>query len=204
VLLADEDEAALVPTARLFEGLGHRVLAYAVSVEQAAQHVTHDDPDLAVVVLHHDDDHALELIDELSGYARGPVIALLEGNDPAFLAAAAERGINAFAQTDEPDAVRAVIEVALRRHAETTRLSEQVEQLSGALERRGTIERAKGILMERHRVDERAAFGLLRDHARGRNRRVVDVARAVLEGHGLLPGAEADAPAGGPAARART
>jgi response regulator NasT len=49
------------------------------------------------------------------------------------------------------------------------------------------IERAKGIVMERHSVDETAAFELLRDHARSSNRRVLDVARAVIDGHGLLP-----------------
>ena len=49
------------------------------------------------------------------------------------------------------------------------------------------IERAKGILMERHEIDERAAFELLRDHARAQSRRVVDVAVAVAEGHALLP-----------------
>ncbi len=38
------------------------------------------------------------------------------------------------------------------------------------------IERAKGIVMERHGLDERAAFERLRDHARAGNRRVVDVA----------------------------
>ena len=47
-----------------------------------------------------------------------------------------------------------------------------------ALERRAVIERAKGILMERHGVDEREAFELLRDHARSSNRRVVDVAQS--------------------------
>jgi len=50
------------------------------------------------------------------------------------------------------------------------------------------IERAKGILMERHGVDDKAAFALLRDHARSGNRRVVDVATAVVGGHALLPG----------------
>ena len=49
------------------------------------------------------------------------------------------------------------------------------------------IERAKGILMERHGVDER---GGVRAAARPRAlgvRRVVDVAQAVLDGHALLP-----------------
>ena len=49
------------------------------------------------------------------------------------------------------------------------------------------IERAKGILMERHAIDEREAFELLRDHARAQSRRVVDVALTVNEGHALLP-----------------
>jgi response regulator NasT len=55
------------------------------------------------------------------------------------------------------------------------------------MERRAVIERAKGILMERHGVDDRAAFQRLRDHARNGNRRVVDVATAVVDGHALLP-----------------
>jgi response regulator NasT len=62
-----------------------------------------------------------------------------------------------------------------------------VTQLESALQRRGVIERAKGILMERHGIDDRAAFALLRDHARSRGRKVVDVASSVVEGHPLLP-----------------
>jgi AmiR/NasT family two-component response regulator len=48
-------------------------------------------------------------------------------------------------------------------------------------------ERAKGILMERHSLDEAEAFELLRDHSRTSNRKLVDVASAVVDGHPLLP-----------------
>ena len=41
--------------------------------------------------------------------------------------------------------------------------------------------------MERHGVDDRAAFERVREHARSTNRTVVDVAAAVAEGHALLP-----------------
>jgi len=41
--------------------------------------------------------------------------------------------------------------------------------------------------MERHGIDDTTAFGRLRDHARSGNRRVVDVAQAVVDGHALLP-----------------
>jgi len=150
--------------------------------------IARDEPDLSVVAVHDDDDHALELIEELNEYAAGPIIALLGDHQPEFLSAAAERGIDAFARPRFLAEVQGAIELALRRHADKTKLVEQVEQLESALERRGTIERAKGILMERHGVDERRAFELLRQQSRRSNRRVIDIAHAVDAGHALLPG----------------
>jgi response regulator NasT len=188
ILAADEDEAALQRIAAVLERLGHRVTAFAVDVVAASERVASEDPDLAVVVVHHDDEHALDLIEEMGEYARGPIIALVGGHEGGFVSSAAERGIYAFARLRFLDEVQGAIELALRRHAETTRLTEQVEQLESALERRGMIERAKGILMERHGVDERAAFELLRRQARRSNRRVIDLALAVTDGHALLPG----------------
>jgi AmiR/NasT family two-component response regulator len=41
--------------------------------------------------------------------------------------------------------------------------------------------------MERHSIDEATAFEMLRDHARAANRKLVDVASAVVDGHRLLP-----------------
>ena len=156
-------------------------------VAEAAEAIATEDPDLAVVVLHEDDEHALDLIGEIAGYASGPVVALLGQEDTDFVARAAELGIAAYAQPVTPEHVQGAIEVAVRRHAEREQMREKVGQLETALERRGLIERAKGILMERHGVTDREAFELLRSHARSQSRPVVDVARAVAEGHALLP-----------------
>jgi response regulator NasT len=187
ILAADEDQEALRRTADVLEDLGHRVTAFAVDVRAAAERIAAEEPDLAVVVVHRDDAHALALIAEISAYASGPVIALLHSEDPAFIARAAEAGVDAYAHAENPADLQSAIEVAVRRRSETTKLAEQVDQLEGALDRRGIIERAKGILMERHALDERSAFELVRSHARGNNRTVVDTARSVLEGHALLP-----------------
>ena len=187
ILAADEDEQTLRETDALLGQLGHTVCARAVSLAQAAELVASEDPDLSVVAVEDDDEHALELIEEISAYARGPIVALLGEHRTDFVSAAAERGIDAFARPRFLEEVQGAIELAIRRHAEHTRLTEQVEQLESALERRGTIERAKGILMERHGVDERQAFELLRQQARRSNRRVIDLALAVADGHALLP-----------------
>jgi response regulator NasT len=63
----------------------------------------------------------------------------------------------------------------------------EYHDLEGAFGRRAVTERAKGILMERHSIDEPAAFELLREHARTTNRKLVDVAFAVADAHRLLP-----------------
>jgi response regulator NasT len=186
VLAADEDERALRETMELLRYLGHEVTDVAVDVATAARRIASDEPDLAVVVVHEDDEHALALIEELNEYASGPVIALLHGDDPGFVARAAERGISAYAREPDAASVQCAIEVAMARHAEVRELHGQVERLEGALERRAVIERAKGIVMERHGIAEREAFDLVRAYARAHNLRVVSVAAAVIDGSTVL------------------
>jgi AmiR/NasT family two-component response regulator len=187
VLIADEDESALRELQAVLAELGHEVTPYAVSVQDAVELIARDDPQVAIVVVHKDDEHALALIGEAVEYASGPVIAQLPDADVDFLSRAADRGISAYVESMDPESVQGAIEVALRRYREARTLHEKVDQLEGALQRRGVIERAKGILMERHSVGERQAFELLRDHSRTSGRRVVEVAQAVLDGHALLP-----------------
>jgi AmiR/NasT family two-component response regulator len=187
VLIADEDKNALDDLAGVLERLGHEVAPYVVAVSEAVELIATEDPDLAIVVVHQDDEHALALIAETVEYASGPVIAQTRNGDVEFVARAAERGISAWIESTTPEVVQGAIEVALRRYEETARLQVKVDQLESALERRALIERAKGILMERHGLDDRGAFEMMRDHARAQSRRVVDVARAVTDGHALLP-----------------
>ncbi|HEY2604069.1 MAG TPA: ANTAR domain-containing protein [Thermoleophilaceae bacterium] len=187
VLVADEDHDALDTVAKLLEGLGHEVAARAVGVEEVSRKIDEDEPDVALVKLHDDDDHALELIDEIVDEATCPVIALMEVPEPQFISEAAKHGIHAYVQPVTAETVQGALEVALRRFAELERLSGEVTELEGAIQRRAVIERAKGILMERHSLDDREAFELLRTHARSHNRKLVDVSEAVAEGHLLLP-----------------
>ena len=187
ILIADEDRSELARLGAVLEELGHEVTPYAVSVREASELIAKEDPDLAFVMVHEDDEHALALIGEAVEHASGPVIATVRHGDVEFVGRAAEHGVSALVESTEPTSIQGAIEVALKRHREAAALADKVDQLEGALERRAIIERAKGILMERHSFDDRQAFELLREHARSSNRRVVEVARSVTEGHALLP-----------------
>ena len=171
VLIADEDEAALRQLHRILEEIGHEVMPYAVSVRDAVELIARECPQVAIVVVHQDDEHALALISEAVEYADGPVIAQLPDADVDFLSRAAELASPRSPSRTDPDSIQGTIEVAVKRYREGKQLHDKVEQLEGALERRGIIERAKGILMERHSISDHEAFELLRDHSRARRDR---------------------------------
>jgi AmiR/NasT family two-component response regulator len=63
----------------------------------------------------------------------------------------------------------------------------EYQGLEGAFARRAVTERAKGILMERHSVDEKRAFEMLRDEARRSSRKMIAIAEAVTVSVNLLP-----------------
>jgi len=137
-------------------------------------------PDVALVGLGDSSAHALDLIGEIVRQAACPVIALLETDDHEFVTEAAKRGVFAYITSAEADQLQDSLAIVLRRFAE-------FQNLEGAFGRRALIERAKGILMERHAVDEERAFEMLRTHARSTNRKLTAIADAVVDGHRLLP-----------------
>src|SRR5215218_1628498 len=180
ILLANERKEDLRMLGDILDGLGHEVTPFAVSVAEATELIAREDPDVAFVVLDGDDEHGLALISETVEYASGPVLVSVRAAEhPRTIARAADMGIAGYVDSWEPQDVQGAIDVALRRHRAEQRLQDKVAQLESALDRRAVIERAKGILMERHSLDERKAFELLRDHARNSGRRVVDVAQTV-------------------------
>jgi AmiR/NasT family two-component response regulator len=188
ILLANDRKEELRELGQVLESLGHEVTPFAVSVSEAVELIAREDPDLAFVIFDGDDAHGLALISETVEFASGPVLVTVrEAESEQTVAQAAEMGIAGYVDSWAPQDLQGAIDVALVRHREEQRLNAKVDQLESALERRAVIERAKGILMERHTVGDRAAFELLRDHARSSGRRVVDVAQSVLDGHALLP-----------------
>ena len=109
------------------------------------------------------------------------MIAILETDDRDFINEAAKRGIFAYIADGDAEQLQSSLDIVLRRFAE-------FQNLEGAFARRALIERAKGILMERHDVNDVAAFELLRTHSRSSNRKLIDIANAVIDGRALLPG----------------
>jgi AmiR/NasT family two-component response regulator len=180
VLIANERKDRLALVAPIVVALGHEVIAREIEVEDVGTVTARERPDVALVGLGASTQHALDLIDKIVHEAACPVIVLLHAPNATFVKEASKRGV--FAQISDHDVEdwQNSIDIVLRRFAE-------YQELEGAFGRRALIERAKGILMERHSVDEDAAFEMLRERSRTANRKLIDLAAAVVDGHRLLP-----------------
>src|SRR3982751_1630281 len=168
-----KDRLALV--APIVAALGHEVIAREIEVDDVGAVTARERPDVALVGLGASSDHALGLIERIVREAACPVIALLHAPDPRFVKEASKRGVFAYITDSDARDWQSSIDIVLRRFSE-------YHDLEGAFGRRAVTERAKGILMERHSVDEKHAFDLLRSHARRTNRKLIDVAEAVVDG----------------------
>jgi AmiR/NasT family two-component response regulator len=173
VLVAEESKAALEPVGEALERLGHEVIALAVELAETARAIHEHRPDLAIVALHDDREHALELISEIIDEATCPVCLLAADPSRDFLSAAARRGVFAHLDSTDQTELAGGIDIAVERYR-------QFRDLLQAFDRRARIERAKGLLMERHGIGEEEAFERLRRHARDTRRPIMGVVEDVL------------------------
>ena len=180
VLIADGRQQRLQHVTRVIEALGHTVIAEATDIGLVALLTSENLPDVAIVCVDESSEQALHLIRQIVKESSCPVIALLDVEDADFVNRAAQIGVFAYIVSANPEQLQSAFGIALRRFAE-------YHGLEGAFYRRAITERAKGILMERHGIDDASAFEMLREHSRHANRRLVDLAGAVVDGHRLLP-----------------
>ena len=94
----------------------------------------------------------------------------------------AEAGSMTQADVDAAQALADVATIAVLQHRATLEAQVVNAQLQHALNSRVIIEQAKGIIAERSGFDMEHAFAALRNYARNHNRRLVDVAHAVIAG----------------------
>jgi response regulator NasT len=125
------------------------VIAREIEVEDVGPVTARERPEL--VGLGESSEHALHLVERIVREAACPVIVLIHEADPEFVKEASKRGVFADITDAEATDWQSSIDIVLRRFTE-------YHDLESAFGRRAITERAKGILMERHSVDEPTAF----------------------------------------------
>lgn len=125
--------------------------------------------------------------------------ALPPGAEPAEAGAEGSEGGMAFFEASAPpdawslDAVgapalgRDILSLVQQQSQHLQTMQSQIHEAKTALHERKTLERAKGLLMAQHQLSESDAYQLLRQTAMNQNKRMLEVAEAVLAMAALVP-----------------
>ncbi|MDO9707815.1 ANTAR domain-containing response regulator [Paracraurococcus lichenis] len=110
-----------------------------------------------------------------------PVVLFAEKAEPEQIEAALEAGVAAYiVEGLAPARVRPVIEVAIRRFRAHQALREELAAAKQEVEERRLVDRAKAVLMQKHKLTEPEAYRRLRRMAMDKGQKLGVVAASVL------------------------
>ena len=189
ILVIDEDEIrASIIRQGLFEAGYDNV--YLISVMHGlVQAVEKLAPDVIVIDLANPSRDLVEHLSRVSSAVRRPVAMFVDQSDSDMMEAAILAGVSAYVVDGlRKDRVKAILDMAIARFSAYSRLRDELEATRQALEDRKAIDRAKAILIRSRGLAEGEAHHLIRKTAMSQNRRMADVARAIVSTAGLLLG----------------
>jgi AmiR/NasT family two-component response regulator len=101
--------------------------------------------------------------------------------DPAVNGLGMAGGVEVYGMDNGlPKPMRSIRDVVEAQSRRIDDINSQLESARTALVERKTIERAKGILMRSRRLSEKDAYTLLRQTAMGQNKRMIEIAEAIV------------------------
>ena len=154
-----------------------------------ARAIVEIDPDVVLMDLGNPSRDMLEEYFSVSRAIARPVAMFVDQSDEESIGAAIDAGVSAYIVDGmTPQRLRPIVDLAIRRFNAFAWLQDELKEAKDALSDRATIDAAKRVLMDGRGLTEPAAYKLLRDHAMQSNKRIVDVADAIVTADRLQGG----------------
>jgi len=166
---------------------GYQVVARLDSYERLHERVAEIQPDVIIIDLESPGRDMLEHMQEITTERPRPIVMFAERSDTSSMEKAVRAGVSAYVVDGlNPARVRPIVEVAVARFREYQALRDELATTRARLSERKTIERAKGLLMEKRAMTEDEAYKALRKMAMDRNIKLVQAAESVIAVADLL------------------
>lgn len=151
------------------------------SYEQLPSMLADIHAEAAVLIAHRVDDVILKAVRILNSTWPMPVVLYTEDSLQRSIRAAVSAGVSVYVvDCNNVNRIAALLEVAIIRFNESQQLKKELHKVKTTLAERNTVEKAKGIIMRQRKVNEDAAYKMLRKLAMDRNRRIGEVAGEVI------------------------
>jgi response regulator NasT len=176
------------PNVRLFlketlENLGHQVIGEAATGTDMVRTVLESEPDIVVFDIHLPRLNGLDALRQIYQERVVAAVAITADRDQELVRRALEEHVLAFlVKPVEAHQLGPALQIARAQFEELRELSAENASLRQTLQNRKVIERAKGVLMKRHRWTEAEAFRRLQRGAMNRRTTMIELAQDVLNG----------------------
>jgi response regulator NasT len=180
VAVAEDERDTREYLQEMLTRLGHQVVV-AANGRQLAEQCRILKPDLVLTDIKMPDMDGIDAANAINGEKETPVILVSAHHDAELLERAGADHIMGYLikPVNQAD-VEAAISLAMHRFTQFQAIRREAASLRQALEDRKVIERAKGAVMRRLRVEEDEAYRRLRKLASDRNLKLVELAQTIL------------------------
>lgn len=146
-------------------------------------------PDIVLIDLGNPSRDVLEEYFAVSRALARPIAMFVDESDAESIAASVEAGVSAYVVDGmAAHRIRPLLDLAVRRFNAFARLESDLAEAKGKLAEREYVDKAKRILMDSRKLAEPQAYAELRKAAMDQNRRIAEIAEAVVTAHKLLGG----------------
>jgi response regulator NasT len=183
VVIAEDEALIRLDLKETLEEEGYEVVGETGRGDEAIELVNSLSPDLAILDIKMPGKDGLEAAREIAGPRKAAVLILTAFSQRDLIEQARDAGALAYlVKPFQKSELLPAVEVALGRFREMQALDEEVESLQEQLETRRIVDRAKGILMDKHGLSEADSFGFIQKTAMNERRSMRSVADEVVSG----------------------
>lgn len=187
VLVVDESPERADLLREGLERAGHEVTATLTSPLALLKTVEQLRPDVVVIDTESPSRDVLEHLVMVTQHTPRPIVMFASDGSPETIRQATRAGVSAYVVDGlDRERIRSIVDAAVARFEEFQSLREQLADANLKLSERKLVERAKGLLMKSRRLDEDAAYRLLRKFAMDRKLKVAEVAQQLIDAADLL------------------
>lgn len=183
VVVAEDEAIIRMDLRELLQEEGYDVVAECGRGDEAVALVREHAPDVALLDIKMPGLDGISAAREIAAERLTAVVLVTAFSQRELIEEASDAGVQGYVvKPFERHDLAPAIEVAIARFRTEKALAEQVTDVEERLETRKVLDRAKGVLMDRHGLSEQAAFDFLQKTAMTSRRPMRAIAEDVLAG----------------------
>lgn len=181
ILIADDESIIRMDLREMLTDMGHEVVGEAADGYEAVSLAQSLDPDLVFLDIKMPRMDGLEALRLMNGEEARPVVVLTAFSERSVIERAVELGAKAYlVKPFEAANLLPAIHLAMAHSSELRVLRDENASLKEAIRASKLVNRAKALLAEREGLSENDAFRRIQKISMDKNKRMVEVAEAII------------------------